>query len=151
MLRQGGIRAKSNVLDYQQEYIPNYYFSKGNFKGMAFGPDTLFPDPGDYLFAIYHSKGSRLHVAPDAELDSMIDRQRRELDRTKRIQMTHDIQRFLARQMYTVPWGGVTTPLTLTWPWLNHVGVYRSYPNSTGTNLQESLVQYWIDQSKLKR
>src|SRR3712207_1135823 len=46
MLRQGRIRANSNVLDYQQEYIPKYYFGKGNFKGMAFGPDTLFPDPG---------------------------------------------------------------------------------------------------------
>jgi ABC-type transport system substrate-binding protein len=151
MLRQGGIRANSNVLDYQQEYIPKYYFSKGSFKGMAFGPDTLFPDPGDYLFAIYHSKGSRLHVAPDAELDRMIDQQRRELDRPKRIQMIHEVQRYLARQMYTVPWGGVITPLTLTWPWVRNLGVYRSYPNSTGTSLQESLIHFWIDQTKLKR
>jgi peptide/nickel transport system substrate-binding protein len=151
MLRQGGVRAKSNVLDYQKEYIPDIYFSKGNFKGVALGPDTLFPDPGDYLFAIYHSRGSRLHIQPDAEVDRLIEQQRRELDRTKRIQIVHDIQRYLATRMSTVPWGGVITPLTLSWPWLQNIGVYRSYANSTGTNLQEGLLHYWIDQTKLKR
>jgi ABC-type transport system substrate-binding protein len=151
MLQAGGIRTKSNVLDYQKEYIPNIYFGKGNFKGLAFGPDTLFPDPGDYLFAIYHSKGSRVHVAPDPELDRMIENQRRELDRTKRISLVQDIERFLAKNMYTVPWGGVTTPLTLIWPWLNNLDVYRSYANSTGTNLQEGLLNVWIDQTKMKK
>src|SRR5947207_10999698 len=71
---------------------------------MVFGLETPFSEPHDFLFNMYHPKGTRNHASVnDPKLTEMIEKQMRTLDKAERKKQIYDIQRYLAEQMYYPP------------------------------------------------
>ena len=103
-LKAAGIEADIKMQEYTS-YISTTFL--GQFEGgnrLVFGLETPFTEPHDFLFNMYHPKGTRNHAGiNDAKLTGMIEQQMRTLDRTQRKQQIFDIQRYLAEQMYYAP------------------------------------------------
>ena len=77
-------------------------FPSGNT--MVFGLETPFTEPHDFLFNMYHPKGTRNHAGVnDAKLTEMIEKQARTVDKADRKKQIHEIQRYLGEQMYYPP------------------------------------------------
>lgn len=138
---------------YATDYLPNYYWNKADFKGIAVAATTNYPaDPDGHIFAYYHSKGSRQKVAfkgtdtIDTKMDQMIEAQRRELDATKRAQLIKDWQKYAATTMPTIPFPGQGSTFTFSWPWLGNYGVFRAWD---GESARFSAAEHlWFDKSK---
>jgi peptide/nickel transport system substrate-binding protein len=146
MLAKGGIRCRANAIDYNAVWIPQYLRKQGDFDGLAMYPNGSRGDPGQWLHVFYASTGANNQVAKNfPELDALIVKQRRELDRQKRIAVFHDIQRYFAEQMPSVPQGGGTEVPTLMWNGLHGPGEYVVWPG--GIPGTESLPFYWIEDS----
>jgi ABC-type transport system substrate-binding protein len=78
----------------------------------------------------------------NAELNAMLDKQRRTLDEEERTQVLHDIQKWLSDRLWGIPWGGqATSGFSFYYPWIQNVQVFRGSP--------DSLTRVWIDQTKL--
>jgi peptide/nickel transport system substrate-binding protein len=103
-LKQAGIDADIKMQEYST-YISTTFL--GQFQGgnrMVFGLETPFSDPHDFLFNMYHPKGTRNHAGiNDPKLNAMIEQQLKTLDRAERRKQIFDIQRYLAEQMYYPP------------------------------------------------
>jgi len=103
-LKSAGINADIKMQEYTA-YIASTF--KGDFEGgnrLVFGLETPFTEPHDFLFNMYHPKGTRNHAGiNDAKLTGMIEQQMKTLDRAQRKQQIFDIQRYLAEQMYYPP------------------------------------------------
>ena len=99
-LKDIGIDAKANQQEYGAYIASTFY---GKYESMAFGPQTPFLDPDNFLFGP-HMPGelkNQSHVN-DPVLADMLIRQRRTADVAKRREVLHDIQRHLAKQQYYV-------------------------------------------------
>ena len=99
-LKDIGIDAKANQQEYGAYIASTFY---GKYESMAFGPQTPFLDPDNFLFGP-HMPGelkNQSHVN-DPVLGDMLIRQRRTADVAKRREVLHDIQRHLAKQQYYV-------------------------------------------------
>lgn len=152
MLEESGLfKLKQVNPDYQTDYLPNYYFAKGNFNGIAVGASTQYPEVDQFLYSYYHSKGARQKVAfqgeaSDAKLDGMIEAQRQELDAGKRKTMIQDIQKHMAETMPLIPYPGQSPTFSLFWPWIGNAGVFRSWDGESARNTNET--KLWFDKSK---
>jgi peptide/nickel transport system substrate-binding protein len=152
MLEADGLfKLKQVNPEYQTEYLPKYYFAKGDFKGIAVGASTQYPDVDQFLYAYYHSKGARQKTsfqgqATDARSDQLIEQQRRELDPAKRIQIIKDWQRHTAEKMPVIPYPGQSPAFSLFWPWIGNNGVFRAWDAESGRETTET--KLWFDQSK---
>ncbi len=150
MMRDSGLfKLKTNNPDYKTDYVPRYYYAKGDFKGIALGATTQFPEIDQYLFAYFHSTGGRekstfMGKNPDTKSDQMIDAQRKETDPAKRTQIIHDWQKYAATWMPQILWPGVASSFGLTWPWYSNSGVFRAW-DAESDNVQTHL---WFDKSK---
>ena len=140
---------------YATDYLPNYYWNKGDFKGIAVAATTDYPgDPDGHIFSYYHSKGSRQKVAfkgtetIDAKMDKMIEDQRRELDPQKRVQMIKDWQKYAATTMPTIPFPNTISGTTFTFyhPWNGNAGVHRAWDGESARFSQAE--HLWFDKSK---
>ena len=99
----------------------------GKYDGIGVNPWSTKEDPDFYLFTMFHSKGGNNWCRiNDTKLDSMIEEQRKTLDKQKRIKIIQDIQRYLAEQMYTIP---ATYPIGYAFrqPWVMNFGLVGSY------------------------
>lgn len=144
MLAKGGIRCKANAVDYTSVWIPSYLRKHGDFDGIAMYPNGSRGDPGQWLHVFFSSTGANNQAAKNfPDLDALITAQRRELDRAKRIAAFHDIQRYFAENMPTVPQGGGTEIPVLRWNGLNGPGEYVLWPG--GVEGGETTPLYWID------
>jgi ABC-type transport system substrate-binding protein len=103
-LKLAGIDANIKMVEYTA-YIASYF--KGQFEGgnmLVFGLETPFTEPHDFLFNMYHTKGTRNHASVnDPKLDAMIEQQMKTFDRAERKKQIFEIQRYLAEQMYYPP------------------------------------------------
>ncbi|MGE0540583.1 MAG: ABC transporter substrate-binding protein [Dehalococcoidia bacterium] len=146
MLSQGGIRAKANAVDYAAVWIPQYLRSQGDFDGLAMYPNGSRGDPGQWLFVFFASAGANNQSAKNfPELDALIVKQRRELDQTRRITVFHDIQRYFAEHIPTVPQGGGTEVPVLIWEGMH--GPDENFGWSGGVPGAELYPKYWLDDS----
>ena len=95
-----GIEAKPIQQEYGAYISTTFY---GKYESMAFGPQTPFLDPDNYLFGPYMpgELKNQSHVN-DPVLGDMLIRQRRTADVAKRREVLHEIQRYLAKQQYYV-------------------------------------------------
>lgn len=92
------------------------------------------------------SKINKPGGAKDTQLDGLIDSLLRETDQAKAVKLTHDIERYMAIQMYTIPYSYKVRGLSLTWPWVGNAGVYRPWAvTSEPTDINPYL---WFDKSK---
>jgi len=99
-LKDIGIDAKLNQQEYGAYISTTFY---GKYESMAYGPQTPFLDPDNFLFGP-HMPGelkNQSHVN-DPVLGDMLIRQRRIADVAKRRELVHEIQRYLAKQQYYV-------------------------------------------------
>lgn len=115
------------------------------------GATTQFPDVDQFMFAYYHTGGSRQKVAfqgknGDATSDKMIEQQRGELDATRRAAIIMDWQKYTATKMPMIPYPGQANTFTAFWPWAANIGVFRAWDAEAaqeGTN-----TKLWFDKSK---
>jgi ABC-type transport system substrate-binding protein len=103
-LKAAGFDASIKMQEYTA-YIATTF--KGQFEGgntLVLGLETPFTEPHDFLFNMYHPKGTRNHAGiNDPKLTAMIEQQVRILDRAERKKQIFEIQRYLAEQMYYPP------------------------------------------------
>jgi ABC-type transport system substrate-binding protein len=152
MLEEAGLfKLKQVNPDYQTDYLPKYYFAKGDFNGIAVGATTQYPEVDQFLYAYYHSKGARQKTSfqgttIDQKSDDMIDAQRKELDAGKRAQMIKDWQKYTATKMPMIPYPGQSPAFSLFWPWVGNYGVFRAWDTESGRDTTET--KLWFDKSK---
>ena len=152
MLEDGGMFKLTQINpDYQTDYLPKIYYGKGDFKGIAIGASTQYPDVDGYMFAYYHTTGARQKVAfqgknGDAKSDSLIEAQRKELDANKRIAIIQDWQRYMATKMLMIPFPGQAETFTLSWPWTGNFGVWRAWDAENAAD--ETTIYTWFDKAK---
>jgi len=99
-LKDIGIDAKPIQQEYGAYISTTFY---GKYESMAFGPQTPFLDPDNYLFGPYmpNELKNQSHVN-DPVLGDLMIRQRRTADVAKRREVLHEIQRHAANQQYYV-------------------------------------------------
>jgi peptide/nickel transport system substrate-binding protein len=118
------------------KYISTTYL--GKFDKMAMGPQAPGNDIDDWLYSGFFPEQphNRSHVA-DAELNTLLAAQRRELDPAKRLAIVHDIQRHLADKAYYVYLP--TSPQYIT-----HAPHVRGFKHHDGFSLGHRLMFTWL-------
>ncbi len=102
-----GIKTTTDVQDYASKYIPQT--AVGNFKGIAFGPQTGFAEGGGYVLRMFSDNPGnqgRINMAPgpmDQEIIKLVSDQQKETDDAKRKDMIWNIQRAQDKHMYYIP------------------------------------------------
>lgn len=102
-LKDAGITADLRPQDYSA-YIGTTFLGKFDPGSMVWGLETPYQEPHEYLYNMYHPKGTRPHTGPinDAQLTAMIEKQAVTLDKTERKQQIFEIQRYLGEKQYMV-------------------------------------------------
>jgi ABC-type transport system substrate-binding protein len=146
MLEAGDdFKLKVDAVDYNGVFRFGFSNAPGNYDGMAPTPTSPKANIDQFIFAGYHSKGSRNKFpGGDPKFDDLVSKQRSEPDQSKRVQYVQELQRYAATKMYSVPFGGLSLGFTLAWPW---VGNFQAY-NSWVSDPVEAYTYYWYDQSK---
>jgi peptide/nickel transport system substrate-binding protein len=99
-LKDVGIDAKLNTKEYGAYIATTFY---GKYDSMAFGPQTGFQEPDNFLYGQYYPGEikNQSHIN-DPIVADMLVRQRRTHDVAKRREVIYEIQRYLAKQQYYV-------------------------------------------------
>ncbi len=103
---KAGIRMKIEQKDWG---ITLKAYRTGEFEAIMFA-GVWYPDPEAYCAAMFHSKSNANYFGyNDPKLDKMLDAQKSEINLEKRIEMWHELQRYMAE---TVPciWPYTSTP-----------------------------------------
>ena len=103
-----GIRYSFQFTEYAA-YIATAF--RGDFdEGILLGPFIVPVEPDDILFTVYHPDSGRHNwgagpgdPASDPTFVAMLDAQRAEVDAEARLNLIHDIQRYMAEKMYIIP------------------------------------------------
>ncbi len=107
---------------------------------LVYGLETPFTEPHDFLFNMYHPKGTRNHAAVnDPKLTEMIEAQMRTIDKAERKKQIYDIQRYLSEQMYYPPSVAGMISFGLA-PWVRDF-----YPISDYGRGAEVYPKLWLD------
>jgi ABC-type transport system substrate-binding protein len=146
-----GVNVEINPLNYQREYQPNYRDGRGQFEGWGYVAAVGgHGNSGIGRLAIeFWSKGGGAYKgfsltggndqSGDSEVDALIEKARLEQDLETRRSLVHDIQRYLAKPMFSIPGPGYATGLTAAWPALANWRVWSGgRPN----------YKLWIDETK---
>jgi peptide/nickel transport system substrate-binding protein len=98
-----GIEVKLNTKEYGAYIATTFY---GKYDSMAFGPQTPFLEPDNFLYGQYYPGEIKNHGhINDPVAADMLIRQRRTQDPAKRREQIFEIQRYLAKQQYYVQIG----------------------------------------------
>ena len=138
MIRELGIEIEINTPDYATVYIPNYRDGHGQYEGYAYGSVTgVMPQaihPASALSAEYWPQGGAAFrgfsttnandQSGDPELTRMIEDSRFEFDDDALVTKLHDIQRYLAEQMWGLSMPGGATGYNMAWPALQNMEVW---------------------------
>ena len=150
-LRDLGINVKINPINYQREYQPSYRDGRGQFTGWGYvaavgghGGSAIgrlaieFWSKGGNAFKGFSLTGQN-DQSGDPQVDAMVAKGRIEQDTEKRRGIVNDLQRYLAKPMYSIPGPGYATGLTAAWPCLANWRVWQgARPN----------YHLWIDETK---
>jgi peptide/nickel transport system substrate-binding protein len=153
MAAEAGFKPSTNVVQYQNDLIPNYQNVQGEFDGVAW---MLRPqsssDPIDKLAENMFSKSGPNFIgfdpagkgdhSGDPYVDDLIRKAGVERDTEKRKQIMADLQRYLGDQMYLVRPVSGATGFELAWPALRNFMYYRSVRRS------EEWMYFWLDQTR---
>ncbi|MGD9935418.1 MAG: ABC transporter substrate-binding protein [Dehalococcoidia bacterium] len=98
-----GINAKLSLNDYAQFTAIVNNTREAGYDGMAFSPRGFYADISGYLVNMYYPGQSRNYVrVDDADLNTLLIAQQRELNAEKRKSLVVDVQRYLAKNPYYV-------------------------------------------------
>lgn len=133
-----GFKLTPHLTDYQTDYVPNYRDSSGRFSGIAYksGPASPAADAVARLEFDYHSKSSdhwygydvngKGDFSGDPYVDQAIEKAKAEFDEKRRLEMVHDLQRYLAKTQYAIRHPGGASGFDLVWPAVQNYNVLRS-------------------------
>jgi ABC-type transport system substrate-binding protein len=155
MAADAGFKPNANVINYQNELIPQYQEVRGEFDGIGW---MLRPqsssDPIDKLAEYMFSGSGPNFIGFDAEgkgdhsgdpkVDDLIRKSRVEKDGNKRKQLMYDIQRHMAGEMYFMRSLAGATGFSLAWPALMNYEFWKGPSNRRS----EEVSYYWIDETK---
>jgi peptide/nickel transport system substrate-binding protein len=135
-LKDIGIDAKPIQQEYGAYISTTFY---GKYESMAFGPQTPFLDPDNYLFGPYmpNELKNQSHVN-DPVLGDLMIRQRRTADVAKRREVLHEIQRHAANQQYYVY--AASQVYIGVWD-----GALKNYVPNLGYDWGGRLLAAWLD------
>jgi ABC-type transport system substrate-binding protein len=144
--REAGFNITHKPEEFQTEFLGRTV-TDGNMTGIAVSPsgeynevDTLLTSQWRLVPGAPNDRNPPAYN--NAELNAMLDKQRRTLDEEERTQVLHDIQKWLSDRLWGIPWGGqATSGFSFYYPWIQNVQVFRGSP--------DSLTRVWIDQTKL--
>ena len=149
MVESSGIfKMKRVLINYQTEWnTERYITSRGNFSGVTWGPDTSPPDGASAAYFQYNSKGGRNMAGPnpDATMEDLTLKVRREFDDKKRADLVHEIERYNAGKMMNIKIASAGG-FALNWPAYRNVGVFQG-----GTNWSDLRVFIDPTQPPLKK
>jgi peptide/nickel transport system substrate-binding protein len=134
-LKDVGIDAKLNTKEYGAYIATTFY---GKYDSMAFGPQTPFLEPDNFLYGQYYPSETKNHGhINDPILADMLVRQRRTLDPAKRREVIYEVQRHIAKQQYYVQlWSGVYVAV---WE-----GALKNYGPNLGYDYGGRLMAAWL-------
>jgi ABC-type transport system substrate-binding protein len=151
MLRNVGVRAGANLIDYSTEY-PNYRDKGGQYEGHAYitGP-TASNDAVGFMIWRYTKAGGAGYLgfdvngrgdrSGDPRVDEIVKRASAEQDTDRRRGLIHELQRYLAQKMYYVLNPGLSDTFQLAWPVVGNFNVYRAERRTVNYH-------WWIDDTK---
>ncbi len=96
-----GVRSTTDVQDYSSKYITQTFL--GDFKGIAFGYQTPFPEAGSYLTRFFTDVPTNHSRIKDPEMTKLATDAASELNAEKRKQIMVDAQKKNAEKMYYIP------------------------------------------------
>jgi ABC-type transport system substrate-binding protein len=149
MLEEVGFKVNRKPREYETEWLPNYFYSRGDFDGLSWGPGAGRAGVGIFVQNFYHSAGvGNIPEGVDPKLDDMIRKQAEELDRETRIEQIQEIQKYMAVEMKVVPHDYSIPAFELAWPWVKNFGTFVGWPGGTNAT-QQIYIHNWIDKSLL--
>ena len=148
MWNEGGhFKIKLSPQDYTTIVTPKYTFGHGQYEDLGTHPLGGWVDWDLPLWNTFSPSGRNDYVGHDTpNLKELMVKHRQELDPKKRIAISNEWQREVAKEMVLVPFPGLSTTFTLAWPWLGNRGWYVTAGG--GTNGQENWIHYWYDKAK---
>ena len=135
-LRDVGINARLDQKEYGA-YISTCFY--GKFDSGAFGPQTPYLDPDNFLFGQYYpgETKNQSHINDPVVADLLV-RQRRTPDAGKRREVIHEIQRHLAKQQHYVQ---LPSAMAIgVWE-----GALKNYGPNLGYDYGGRLMAAWLD------
>jgi ABC-type transport system substrate-binding protein len=121
LARSGLFRVRNHIRNPYPQHLEEIARAR-QFEGVNIQqPSLTFVEVDLELFNMYHSDGSRPVSLPDRMVDQMVEQQRREPDPEKRTTIIHDLQKYMAKTMPSVPGDGVSSGFTFRWPWLRNI------------------------------
>jgi peptide/nickel transport system substrate-binding protein len=96
-----GIKTTTDVQDYSSKYITQTFL--GNFKGIAFGYETPFPEAGSYISRFFTDNPTNHSKINDPELTKLANDISVELSEEKRKELFKQVQIKNAEKMYYIP------------------------------------------------
>jgi peptide/nickel transport system substrate-binding protein len=135
-LKAVGIDARLDQKEYGA-YVSTCFY--GKFDSMAFGPQTPYLDPDNFLFGQYYpgELKNQSHIN-DPVIADLLVRQRRTFDIPKRREVIYDIQKHLAKQQYYVQMPSAV--YVAVWE-----GALKNYGPNLGYDYGGRLLHAWLD------
>jgi len=135
-LKDIGIDVKLNTKEYGAYIATTFY---GKFDSMAFGPQTGFQEPDNFLYGQYYpgELKNQSHIN-DPIVADMLVRQRRTQDVAKRREVIHEIQRYLAKQQYYIQMASAVQ--IAVWE-----GALKNYATNVSYDYGGRLLAAWLD------
>ncbi len=135
-----GIKTTTDVQDYASKYITQTFV--GNFKGIAFGLEPGFTDPGGYPQRLFlDNPNNHSKITKDQQLIDLTKKQQGQMNEEERKATLWEIQRVNAKHMYYIPdqWGAGS--VWGAWqPWVKNAITFRTTGYGGAT---EVLPFYW--------
>ena len=136
-----GIKTTTEVQDYPSKYSTKTFV--GDFKGIAFGPESAFPEAGGIPLRLFSENSFNHSRIKDPTLAKLAQDQARELNEAKRKEIMAEIQRENAKHMWYIPHqGGAGIGWVVYQPNMRNALDYRTTGYGFGT---ETIPYYWKD------
>ncbi len=129
-----GIKTTTDVQDYSSKYITQTFL--GNFKGIAFGYETPFPEAGSYITRFFTDNPTNHSKINDPEMTKLANDISVELNEEKRKELFKQAQIKNAEKMYYIPnVAGAGTGFTAAQPYMKNYNefVTKAYGAPTET------------------
>jgi ABC-type transport system substrate-binding protein len=151
MIAESGFNAQIKNLTQPEWFdrVQGKYSEHGN--AFVVTVDSGGPDPANYLFQHYHKAGTRsVHAGVDStgwnaegdpRVNADVERMKAEFDESRRVDIAHDLQRYLADQFYESRFPGGSNTYVLAWPAVRNGRVWIGDFPRQWANL-------WLDPSK---
>jgi ABC-type transport system substrate-binding protein len=151
IIAEAGFRSKlQKEIKYPEVF--NYINGGGNFKELWNGTDFGGPDPASYYRVWFHNTGSLFGgYSPDDKgvnpqgdqfLNNQVEKLFAEFDVDRRIDLSNELIRYVAKMNYKARHPGGATQLAITWPAVQNLDVWRGY------GLSGAFAYEWLDTTK---